>query len=82
MTMPSVCDNCIYNRADGTCGFTREIIRGVHVETCTYCRPSCNCGRPMTNYIDLGWTCDHCEEARSKRVAELNETTLRQQMRY
>ena len=73
-----VCDNCTYANK------TRCTLHNINLPdvACAYYRAECPCGRPMVNYIDFGWTCDHCEEARSKRIAELNETALRQQMRY
>ena len=78
------CIGCVYANKHGWENQPKcEITGDAAVSRCAYYRPSCkDCGTPMVNYIDFGWTCDHCEEARSKRITALNETALRQQMRY
>ena len=70
------CIGCVYANRQGWENQPKcEITGDAAVSRCAYYRPSCpTCKQPMTDYINLGWTCDHCEHVRTTTTLERRAT--------
>ena len=70
------CIGCVYANKHGWENQPKcEITGDAAVSRCAYYRPSCpTCKQPMTDYINLGWTCDHCEHVRTTTTLERRAT--------